>query len=199
MLSRAPTPGEVAEDVWFRRLSQGFAWLIIVLVFLIIVQIGWVAAPAMRDDGVSFLTGETWGDTGADGKVTFGILPEIWGTLYSSILGVGIGALFGIAVAIFLTQDFIPARWEAFIKSVIELLAAIPSVVYGLWGIFVLIPLIRPPCAWLHENLGWIGLFEHAPGQSRSAAGVSGAGDHGAADDQCDLPRFVGRGAGQAA
>ena len=53
----------------------------------------------------------------------------------------------------------LPDRLEALLKNLVELLAAIPSVVYGLWGIFVIIPLIRPWCNWLHENLGWIPLF----------------------------------------
>jgi phosphate transport system permease protein len=95
-----------------------------------------------------------------DGKTKFGIQPQIWGTLYSSILGVAIGALFGVAVAIFLTQDFIPPKWEIALKNVIELLAAIPSVVYGLWGIFVVIPAIRPACNWVHDHLGWIPIFD---------------------------------------
>src|SRR5262249_62388282 len=89
----------------------------------------------------------------------FGIEAEIWGSVYSSVLGVAIGSLFGIAVAIFLTQDFIPPRVELFIKNVVELLAAIPSVVYGLWGIFVVIPAIRPACEWLYGHLGWIPIF----------------------------------------
>src|SRR5262249_36720421 len=92
-------------------------------------------------------------------KEEFGLKPEIWGTLYSSILGVGIGSVFGLAVAIFLTEDFVPPRWALFFKNVVELLAAIPSVVYGLWGIFVVIPAIRPATSWLHDHLGWIPIF----------------------------------------
>ena len=49
----------------------------------------------------------------------------------------------------------LPDSLEMLLKNLVELLAAIPSVVYGLWGIFVIIPLIRPGCNWLHENLGW--------------------------------------------
>jgi phosphate transport system permease protein len=60
------------------------------------------------------------------------------------VLGVRLGSLFGVAVAISLTQDYIPPRIEVFIKNIVELLAAIASVVYGLWGIFVVIPAIRP-------------------------------------------------------
>ena len=53
----------------------------------------------------------------------------------------------------------LPDRLERLLKNLVELLAAIPSVVYGLWGLFVVIPLIRPMCNWLHLKLGWIPLF----------------------------------------
>src|SRR5208282_63273 len=52
-----------------------------------------------------------------------------------------------------------PVRIQDLLQIIIELLAAIPSVVYGLWGIFVIIPLIRPPANWLHSHLGWIPIF----------------------------------------
>ena len=64
-----------------------------------------------------------------------------------------------MAIAIFLTEDFLPRKLEIFFKNIIELLAAIPSVVYGLWGIFVVIPTIRPACNWLLDNLGWVPIF----------------------------------------
>ena len=98
----------------------------------------------------------------------FGILPEIWGTLYSSLLALLIGGFFGITVAIFLTPDFLPPRLAAVFRTIVEMLAAIPSVVYGLWGIFVVIPLIRPVANWLHEFLGFIPFF----GTSLSGPGL---------------------------
>jgi phosphate transport system permease protein len=154
-ISREPTPGEIRRDRWFRGLTFAFAWLTILTVVFVIWQIAAAAAPAIAEFGIDPLTSTKW-----DGKKNFGILPQIWGTLYSSILGVGIGSVFGVAVAIFLTQDFIPPRAELVLKNIIELLAAIPSVVYGLWGIFVVIPTIRPACNWLYEHLGWIPLFD---------------------------------------
>src|SRR5262249_58005299 len=59
----------------------------------------------------------------------------------------------------FVTQDVIARKLELLVKNTIELLAAIPSVVYGLWGIFVVIPAIRPAANWVHDHLGWIPLF----------------------------------------
>lgn len=152
-VSRPPTAWEQRFDRGFRGLTFAFAWLTLGLVVLLIFEIVRAGYPAMVKYGAEFLTSRTW-----DGK-TFGILPEICGTLYSAVLGVALGALFGLAIAIFLTEDFLPPRLELFFKNVVELLAAIPSVVYGLWGIFVVIPTIRPACNWLYENLGWIPIF----------------------------------------
>jgi phosphate transport system permease protein len=154
-IARPPTGREVINDRAFRTLTRGFAWLTLLLVALIVGGITWQAWPVLHRFGTGPLTSGHWDA----GKEQFGILPEIWGTVYSSVLGVGLGSLFGVAVAIFLTQDYIPPRIELFIKNVVELLAAIPSVVYGLWGIFVVIPAIRPACGWLHGHLGWIPIF----------------------------------------
>jgi phosphate transport system permease protein len=80
--------------------------------------------------------------------------------MYSSVLALLIGGFFGVAIAIFLTQDFLPYQLQVLFKNIIELLAAIPSVVYGLWGIFVVIPAIRPITDWLHQYFGWIPFFD---------------------------------------
>jgi phosphate transport system permease protein len=131
----------------------------------------------MRHDGLSFLTGRVWDpNTGQHG-----VAAEIWGTLYTSILALGLGTAFGLAAALFLSEGYmgqaifallrslklhlhpfwskVPDQVEDLLKQLIELLAAIPSVVYGLWGLFVVIPLIRPACNWLHLELGWMPLF----------------------------------------
>jgi phosphate transport system permease protein len=153
-ICRTPAPTEIIADRTFRKATFLFALLTILAVLFLIGQTAYVASPAVKKYGLGFITGEKW-----DGKENFGILPEIWGTLYSSILGVFMGSIFGIAIAIFLTQDFIPHRLELVCKNIIELLAAIPSVVYGLWGIFVVIPFIRPMTEWIHSYLGWIPIF----------------------------------------
>jgi phosphate transport system permease protein len=131
------------------------AWLALGLVFLIVFQIAWTARPAIQTYGADFLTTSKWDPSGRK----FGVLPQIGGTLYSSVLGVALGSIFGIAVAIVITQDFLSPKVEIVIKNVVELLAAIPSVVYGLWGIFVVIPTIRPFCNWLNESLGFLPIF----------------------------------------
>ena len=144
----------------------------------------------MRDYGLGFITGKTW-DANAS---QYGILPEIWGTLYSSVLAVVIGGVLGLAVAIFLSERFLsllvfrllkivgvenhsfwgklPNQLEGLLKNLVELLAAIPSVVYGLWGIFVIIPLIRPFCNWLHVHLSGIPIVGSLFGTALSGPGM---------------------------
>jgi phosphate transport system permease protein len=155
-IARPPTGFERVADVCFRRLTHILALLAIGLVILLVVQIAITAYPAIEKYGVDFLVTDKWDPSGDK----FGIAPQIGGTLYSSILGVAIGSLFGLAVAIFLTQDFIPYKLEIGLKNIVELLAAIPSVVYGLWGIFVVIPLVRPVADVLHNAMPGIPLFE---------------------------------------
>jgi phosphate transport system permease protein len=154
-----------------------FACLIVVLVTFIVLRIAFSAAPAMQRYGLGFLSGRVW-DPNTE---RYGILAETWGSLYTSVLALGLGTAFGLAAAIFLSEGYLgqaaftllrraklhlhpvwggmPDQLERVLKNLIELLAAIPSVVYGLWGLFVLIPLIRPACNWLHLKLGWIPLF----------------------------------------
>jgi phosphate transport system permease protein len=118
-------------------------------------RVGGHAAPAIQKYGLHFITSTTWDVN----KGQFGVLPEIWGTLYSSVLALLLGGFFGVTIALCLTQDFLPPRIELVFKNIIELLAAIPSVVYGLWGLFVLIPALRPMADWCYAYLGWLPFF----------------------------------------
>jgi phosphate transport system permease protein len=154
-IARPPTVRERALDRWFRWVTRILAAFSALLVVFIVLLVAKQALPAIEKFGPHFVTSTKWDA----GKGQFGILPEIFGTLVSSLLGVALATVFGVAVAVFLTEEFIPRWLENILKNVITLLAAIPSVVYGLWGIFVVIPAIRPACNWLHERFGWIPLF----------------------------------------
>jgi len=154
-ITRPPSAFDGFVDRTFRALACGAAGAIIVLLAYILWKIGNKAAPAMGDYQVGFLTTSTWDvQTGS-----FGILPEIWGTLYSSLLALLIGGFFGLTAAIFLTQEFLPPQVAVVFRTIIEMLAAIPSVVFGLWGIFVVIPTIRPIANALNGQLGWLPFF----------------------------------------
>ncbi len=150
-----PSSGDILFDKVFRGTAYAFTVLTIVVLAYILFEIGGKAVPAFKEYGLGLLTSTEWDVN----KKLFGILPEIWGTLYSSLFALLIGGVFGVSIAIFLTQDFLPHKIEIVLKNIIEMLAAIPSVVYGLWGIFVLIPIIRPFADFLHEYLGWIPFF----------------------------------------
>ena len=163
-ITHPPAPNEYLVDRGFRLLAVVGASLIILLVAYILWKIGGQALPAIYRHHLGFLISSNWNVADQN----FGILPEIWGTLYSSLLALLIGGFLGLTVAIFLTQDFLPLRLALVFRTIIEMLAAIPSVVFGLWGIFVVIPAIRPIANWLYETLGWIPFF----GSSLSGPGL---------------------------
>ena len=154
-ISGPPTRWDYVADRSFRVLARAGVWAILVLLGFILWSIGGKAWVGIRDYGLGFLTSSTW-DVG---RQQFGVLPHIWGTLYSSLLALLIGGFFGVAMAVFLTQDFLPPRLAQVARLVVELLAAIPSVVYGLWGLFVVVPAMRPIANRLHETLGGIPFF----------------------------------------
>jgi phosphate transport system permease protein len=166
-VSGPPSQLDYLADRGFRGLATACAGIIVALVAYILWEIGGQAMPAMAKYGLTFLVSSTWDVT----KEQFGILPEIWGTLYSSLLALIIGGFLGVTMAIFLTQDFLPARLAMVFRTIVEMLAAIPSVVYGLWGIYVVIPFIRPAANWLHDVFGWIPFF----GTSLSGPGMAPA------------------------
>ena len=167
-IARAPGGLETGMDRGFRILAFAAGFATIGLLVSILFIIGEEALPAMRREGIGFLTSNVW----APGRHQFGILAEIWGTLYSSLLALAIAGFFGVAMALFLTQDFLPPRVAYVFRLIIEMLAAIPSVVFGLWGIFVVIPTLRPVANWLHDTLGWFPLFGTSMGGPSLAPAV---------------------------
>jgi phosphate transport system permease protein len=154
-LTQPPTKMDALRDTVFRAAAYTCVAAIFLLVVYIFWTIGYEAWPAIDKFGLSFLTGQEW----SSAKQEFGVLPEIWGTLFSSLLALAIGGFLGVGIAIFLTQNYLHGFFANVFRNLVELLAAIPSVVYGLWGIYVLIPAIRPGAQWLHEHLGWFPLF----------------------------------------
>lgn len=150
-----PSRADYVLDRCFRFLAISGAMAVVLLVVVILWKIGTQALPAVYKYHLEFLVSTSWNV--ATGE--YGVLPQIWGTLYSSLLALALGGFAGLTLAIFLTQGFLPARLARVLRSMIELLAAIPSVVFGLWGIFVLIPAIRPVADWLHDTLAWVPFF----------------------------------------
>jgi len=154
-ICQPPSSMVLLVDRAFRGLARLGVIAILALLAALVFEIGGKAIPGIQKYGLELITGSVWDVN----QHKFGILPAIWGTLYSALIALLIGGFFGISMAIFLTQDFLPPRLAAVFRTIVELLAAIPSVVYGLWGIYVVIPAIRPLTDGLHHSFGWIPFF----------------------------------------
>ncbi len=147
-----------------QKLDQGFVWLtrifgigVAVILIAMVIKVAIDALPAINKYGLGFLVSSDWDVT----RDAFGVLPQIYGTVVSSFIALLISVPVGIGVAVFLSEDFefLPKKVQEILVFLVELLAAIPSVVYGLWGIFVLIPLIKPIGDFLFTNFKWFPLF----------------------------------------
>lgn len=148
-----------------------FALFVPFLLIFIAWEIGIAAWPALRQFGFGFLTSSTWDPV----RQVFGAAPAIYGTIVSSLVALAIATPLALGVAIFLSE-FAPGWLRQPVAFLVDLLAAIPSVVYGLWGIFVLLPLMREylmPFLRDTLHLGGTPLFSGpAYGPSMLAAGV---------------------------
>jgi phosphate transport system permease protein len=160
-------------SVWGDRIFQGVVYAAVGI--FVLVMVGIAAAllvesmPAIRRFGFSFVIGQEWDPV----RETFGALPFLYGTLVSSLVGMVIAVPLGIGSAIYLAE-LAPFGIRSPIGFLIELLAAVPSVVYGLWGIFVLAPFLRNWIEpFLGTSLGFLPLFQGPPfGVGMLAAGV---------------------------
>jgi len=142
---------------------------VLAIVGLILAELMVSSRLAWHAFGLRFFVTRSWDPVVGD----FGALPFIYGTLVSALLALVLAVPLAIGVAIF-TTEVCPPSVRAPISFMVELLAAIPSVIYGLWGIFILAPLLRRHVQpWLAQNFGWTGLFEGPPyGIGMLAAGV---------------------------
>ncbi len=122
----------------FKGLLVFFSSLIVVILLAIFLEMIRSSSLSLKTFGWGFLTGKTWDPV----KEIFGALPFIYGTLVTSLIAMLIAVPVAIGVALFLTE-WAPFWLRNIVSFLIELLAAIPSVIYGLWGIFVLIPFLR--------------------------------------------------------
>jgi phosphate transport system permease protein len=129
-----------------RILDSSFYWLAKILALTIAgvliwitIQVGLKAMPAIQQFGFKFFSTSSWNPVNEQ----YGVWPAIYGTLVSSFIALAISVPIGLGVAIFLSEDYMPSSLQRIMVFLVELLAAIPSVVYGLWGIFVLIPFLK--------------------------------------------------------
>ena len=147
-------------------LDTGFTWLVYGFAFVTVTVLLWLtwgilqkALPAIQHFGLGFLWSQEWDVD----NLKFGALPYIYGTLVSSLTALLLAVPVGLAVALVTSEDFLPSWVRSPIAFIVELIAAIPSVIIGLWGIFVLSSFLQPIQEWLHHNLGAIPLFGTQP------------------------------------
>jgi phosphate transport system permease protein len=146
-------------DRIFRGLTGGSGLVIIGLVAFVGVFLLVLALPALLRDQDNFLTSRNW--LVAGNELRFGIAGLLWTTVLSSVLAMVMAVPVAIGVALFLTQ-YLPPRFAGPLSFVVDLLAAVPSIIFGLWGLTVLGPFLDPAGVWISKHLGFIPLF--APG-----------------------------------
>ena len=139
-------------DPLFRGLLRGSAWLVLGLAVALVCALAWESREALQAFGFRFVTTSTWDPVAGE----FGALPFVYGTLVSSAVALLIAVPLSLGAAIYLAE--VAPQWiRPPVAFLIEMLAAVPSVVYGLWGIFVLVPWLRD---WVQPPLGhWLGFL----------------------------------------
>jgi phosphate transport system permease protein len=160
-------------DLVFRNASFGAALLVLVLLAGIMASMvigGW---PAFREFGLGFITSSVW-DTQNE---QYGAWPAIVGTLSTALIALVIGVPLSLGIAVYLTQ-LAPAWFKKPVATAIELLAAVPSIIYGMWGLFVFVPLfaayVQIPLSNIVEGMPIVGTVLYA--RSPSGLGIFTAG-----------------------
>src|SRR2546427_2264427 len=152
------------QDLGFRLGTGAFGLVLVLLVCGIGVELARVSMPSIQKFGFEFWRTSKWDPVAGE----YGALPFIWGTLYSSILALLIATPIALGIAVFISE-LSPARLRTPLMFLTELLAAIPSIVYGLWGIFVLVPAV-PMLETRLAPLGWSPLLSGPPLRVRMSA-----------------------------
>ncbi len=160
-------------DLYFKWLTAVCALVLPLIMIAIGLALAYYSIPALRKFGLGFFISEQWNPV----TQQFGALSSIYGTLVSTVLAMLLAVPLSLAIALFLVE-LAPPRISRVVGTMIELLAAIPSIIYGMWGMFVFAPLlanyVQP---WLHTYLGWIPgfglLFQGPPmGLGMMTAGI---------------------------
>jgi phosphate transport system permease protein len=163
----------VALDRAFRWLCLAAGMLVLVILALIVISTTNKAWPAFRHEGLSFITSKDWNPPAGH----FGALAFIYGTVIISVIALAVGVPLSIGIALFI-NELVPGRLRKVFISVLDLLAAIPSVVYGLWGLQVLVLSGRLTTfyGWIHDAFGWIPLVGKLFGEPISGKSFMTAG-----------------------
>jgi phosphate transport system permease protein len=151
------------SDRWFNRLTLLAGLAVLVLLTLVGVFLLLRSRTALEQSGFSFLTREEWRTDVHPARI--GVLGLLCGTVIVAVIAVLLAVPFGTMAALFITE-YANARWRRYLTAVVDLMAAIPSLLFGIWGFTVLSSEIVPLSKWLTTNLGWIPIFASDPGAS---------------------------------
>ncbi|MGW2746723.1 phosphate ABC transporter permease subunit PstC [Streptomyces sp. NPDC001450] len=152
-------------DRIFLGLSRGSGILLLAIMAAIAVFLAYRASLAISKDHGNFLTTFEWNTSLI--PPSFGIAVLAFGTIVSSIIAMALAVPVAVAIALFITH-YAPRRMAGPVAYVIDLLAAVPSIVYGLWGALILVPHMNGLYGWLNDFFGWTGLFSWDQGAPRS-------------------------------
>lgn len=161
-------------DRIFGSLASGSAVFITLLVAAVGIFLIWRAIPALQRNEANFLTSRAW-ETENINAMAFGVLDLFVTTVKVSVFALVLAMPVALGIAIFLTQ-YAPKRLARPLAYMIDLLAAVPSIVYGLWGLLVFAPAAAPVALWLNEHFGWIPFFADGTGSIRGGGTVFTAG-----------------------
>ncbi len=141
------------------RLFEGVSFVVSLGVIGLLFWLTWVifqqALPAISQFGLGFLTSQEWNPN----DLIFGALPYIYGTLVSALCALFLAVPIGLAIAIVTSEKFLPKSIQAPIVFLVEMIASIPSVIVGFWGMFVLVPALEPLMLWVYSKFAWIPFF----------------------------------------
>lgn len=148
-----------AGDRTFLGLSTGAGILVLAVMAAIGAFLVWKAIPSLQSDSANFLTEQAWLPD-ADPPV-FGIAVLLFGTLWTAVIAMAIAVPIGYGIALFIAF-YAGRRLAATLAFIVDLLAAVPSIIFGLWGLYNFMPYVVPFSQWLTQYLGWIPVFANS-------------------------------------
>ena len=163
------------EDKRFYYSLLPFIGVSMIVVLVLAAVLAYYSLPAVKKYGATAILGREWSPSEDNpSKARYGLLIPILGTLATATIAVLIGLPIALSMVV-LTEEILPYRYRGLLGSIVDVMAAIPTIVYGLWGLTVLAPLLRETLyKWLHARLGWTPLFACNPftGTTYMTAGI---------------------------
>jgi phosphate transport system permease protein len=147
-------PGRSRSDTAFRRSITGVGLLVLVMTTAIGLFLGYQAVPTLHRYGLRFFTETQWQPE----RDVIGLAAVLVGTAQVALVALVVGFPLALLTALYISE-YAPARLRSTLVALVDLMAAVPSIIYGLWGFFLLEPHAIHVARWLHQNLGWLPVF----------------------------------------